>query len=443
MKVLILTVLLFVFLMNIETRAQTAKEFAEIWDRQHITKSLPSNMRHKDLQKYLEELKKLGVKIEEVGRSYAMREIYQIEWGRGATKVFMWSQMHGDEPTATPALVDMFAFLQKNRDKIGWVKRLEETLTIRAVPMLNPDGAEVFQRRNLQSIDINRDALDLKTPEGRLLLKLRNEWQPEIGFNLHNQNALTTVGRTAKQATISLLAVSGNPENRTNEGHERNKRISSLIINALNQFIPGHIGRYDDGFNPRAFGDTFSALGTPVILIETGGHHGKDERFAVKLNFIAYLTALQSLADGSEKRADAKIYETLPQNSSGRIFNIVFRRANIVNFRETKEPFVADVGINAERRRAQFPTPTVVREVGDLTIYEGLDEYDASNFYLVPREGVLSVGVGGEFLFYKRARQIDWNAIENLDEFLKNNQPDAVFSLNRWIKGESVVPKKK
>jgi hypothetical protein len=350
--------------------------------------------------------------------------------------------MHGDEPTATSALMDMFAFLQNNREKIEWVKKLEETLTIRAVPMLNPDGAELFQRRNLQSIDINRDALDMKTPEGNLLRRLREEWKPEIGFNLHNQQYLTTVGRTNKQAAISLLAVLGNGENKTNDGFERNKRISGLIVNALNQFIPGHIGRYDDDYNPRAYGDTFSSLGTPVILIETGGLHGKDEMYLVKMNFIAFLTALQSLVDGSERTTDPKIYENLPFNSSGRIFYSIFRRANIINYRKTDMPFVADIAINAERRRAQFLTPTYVREIGDLTIYEGLDEYDVSGFYLLPRDGLLSVGSMGEFLFYKRTRQIDWK-IENFSEFVEQNPPDAVFSINRWLKGEGVVPKRK
>ena len=83
---------------------KTPKEFADEWDKHHISKILPSNARHKDVQNYLEQLKKLGIKVEEVGRSYANREIYQMEWGKGKTKVFMWSQMHGDEPTATSAL---------------------------------------------------------------------------------------------------------------------------------------------------------------------------------------------------------------------------------------------------------------------------------------------------------------------------------------------------
>lgn len=439
MKILLL-ISFFILAMNIN--AQTPQEFADAWNAQHISKILPSNARHSDVKKYLDEMKKLGIKVEKVGRSYANREIYQMEWGKGKTKVFLWSQMHGDEPTATSALFDMFAFLQNNREKIEWVKKLEETLTIRAVPMLNPDGSELFQRRNLQSIDINRDALDQKTPEGNLLRRLRDEWKPEIGFNLHNQQYLTTVGRTNKQAAISLLAVLGNGENKSNPGFERNKRISSLIVNALNQFIPGHIGRYDDDYNPRAYGDTFSSLGTPVILIETGGLHGKDEMYLVKMNFIAFLTALQSLVDGSEKNADPKIYETLPFNSSGRIFNIIFRRANIINYRKTNVPFVADVAVNAERRRAAFLAPTYIREIGDLAIYEGLDEYDVSGFNMIPRDGLLSVGSGGEFLFYKKDRQIVWK-IENMSDFVQKNPPDAVFSINRWLKGEGVVPKRK
>src|ERR1043165_7839299 len=80
--------------------AQTPDRFAEIWDKGHLSHIFPSDVRHADLKVYLEGLKKIGIDVREVGRSGGGREIYQAEWGHGPLKVFMWSQMHGDEPTA-------------------------------------------------------------------------------------------------------------------------------------------------------------------------------------------------------------------------------------------------------------------------------------------------------------------------------------------------------
>ena len=280
--------------------------------------------------------------------------------------------------------------------------------------------------------------------------KERDEWKPDIGFNLHNQNPWTTVGDTKKQAAISLLVVLGNPEGKTNEGLERNKRMCALMIAALNEFIEGHIGRYDDSYNPLAFGDLFSAGGTPVILVETGGLQSKDAEplFLVKMNFIAYLTALNALVNGSEKEADAKIYEALPFNNSGNLFSVIFRNANIVNLSEAHEadaedagmskigePYKADIAINAERRRSGEVESTVVRDIGDLSIYRGLQEYDVGDFYVIATNGNLSLGSSGEFLFYKKSRNINWknaNAIEK-------NSPDAVFSNGKWTKGENIT----
>ncbi len=423
-----------IFLAGAKTYSQTPKTLAEIWDKKHITNIFPSNVRHKDLKNYLEQLKKLEIKVEEVGRSYGNREIYQMEWGKGATRIFLWSQMHGDEPTATSALIDMFAFLQKNRDK-GWVRKLEETLTIRAVPMLNPDGAEAYQRRNLQYIDINRDASNLQTPEAQLLKRLRDAWQPVIGFNLHNQQALTTVSGSTNQAAISFLVVEGNPEFRNNEGNERNKRICAAMIIALQSFVRGNIGRYVDAYNPTAFGDKFSDWGTPTILIETGALYGKDEMFLVKMNFIAYLTALTSLVDGSEKILSPMNYEFIPNNSSGNLFNFIFRRANVVNnSAETVQIQSIDVAVNLQRRRAGEYTPAFVQTTGSLLNSRGLEEYDASNFYLVPRFSGVTVRAGamGEFFFYRKDRAVDWKAIDLEKQF----PPDAIFSGGKWIKGE-------
>ena len=84
--------------------------------------------------------------------------------------------------------------------------------------MLNPDGAERFQRRNAQGIDINRDALGLQTPEGQVLKSLRDRFNPRIGFNLHNQGWNTSVGDPPKPASISLLSVAYDKPRSENAG---------------------------------------------------------------------------------------------------------------------------------------------------------------------------------------------------------------------------------
>ena len=415
---------------------QTAEKFAAIWEKEHISHIAPSDVHHADLKNYLDQLKKLGLTVNEVGRSNANREIYQVEWGKGPLKIFMWSQMHGDEPTATSALIDMLAYFQKY-PKNDLVKKIAETVTIRAVPMLNPDGAEMYQRRNLQGIDINRDAVDLKTPEARLLKQLRDDWHPEIGFNLHNQNALTTVGRSPNQATISVLVVYGDAAKTTSAGLERNTRLASAIVTALQKFIPGHIGRYDDEYTATAFGDNFTAWGTPAILIETGALYGRKEMFLVRLNFVAFMTALHSLATGGERSQDTAPYLSLIENGSGGLVNFVFRRANIFNSASTVPEPVADIAAVTERRRASLVAPTMIRGIGDLSGLRGLEEYDASNFNVYQRFGNVKTGELAEFFFYKKDRVVDW-ASTNIE---KQFPPDAIFSTGKWVKGQGVVPK--
>ncbi len=420
-------------LMNMN--AQTPTDLSDLWEKQHVSKKFPSDVRHRDLQASLEALRALGVKVQEVGRSYANREIYQIEWGKGPKKVFLWSQMHGNEPTATSALIDMFTIFQKNRDK-PWVQKIENELSIRAVPMLNPDGSELFVRANSQGIDINRDAVNLKTPEGRLLKSLRDAWSPEIGFNLHNQRGLTSAGQTNKQATISFMVVYGDEEKTKTPGQERNTRLVSAMYRALNNFIPGHIARYGDDWTFNAFGDNFSAWGTPTILIETGALHGKDEMYLTKLNFVAMVTALDLLATGNEAKELPDAYATLPENFGGRLTDIVFRQANIRNPSDPTAS-VVDIVAESERRRASFTPYVVINNIAANSQLSGLDEYDASGFYVVQRFGRLKAGELAELHFYKKDRVVDWSAPDLESRF----PPDAVFSLGKWFKGKGVVPK--
>ncbi|MDP3684622.1 MAG: M14 family zinc carboxypeptidase, partial [Ignavibacteria bacterium] len=195
--------------------------------------------------------------VHKLGESVEKRELFLIKLGTGKTKIFLWSQMHGDEATATMALFDLFNFFSANdflneiREKI-----LRET-TLYFLPMVNPDGAEVFQRRNILEIDLNRDANRLVSPEADILMNTFDSLNADFGFNLHDQNTRYSVGRNYKQATISFLAPAFNDKKEMNEKRERAVKLIGMMAGILKQFIPGHIAKYSDDYEPRAFGDTF------------------------------------------------------------------------------------------------------------------------------------------------------------------------------------------
>ncbi|MEO7659417.1 MAG: hypothetical protein ABIV48_07365, partial [Pyrinomonadaceae bacterium] len=162
------------------------------------------------------------------------------------------------------------------------------------------------------------------------------------------------------------------------------------------------------------------------------------EMFLVKMNFVAFMTALQSLATGSERTQDPSIYIGLPENSSGGLVNFVFRNANIVNITDATTISVADIAAVTERRRASFAAPTKIRSVGNLPFLRGLEEYDAASFNVAQRFGVIKSGELAEFYFYRTTRAVNWMSAALEKEY----PPDAIFSNGRWLKGEKVVPKR-
>ncbi|MGB2715533.1 MAG: M14 family metallopeptidase [Vicinamibacterales bacterium] len=382
-----------------ELDALRPQELARVWDVEHVSPPLPPLLDHRELVRRLEEFVQSSsglLRMEKAGESIEGRTIYHVTVGKGPYHVLLWSQMHGDEPTATAALFDVFDYLRR-RQREPAVQRLLGTLTLHVIPMLNPDGAERFQRRNAQGIDINRDALRLQTPEGKILKDIRDRWRPGVGFNLHNQNWRTSVGDPPKPASISLLSVAFDAARSDSEGRQLTKKLCAVIRDALEPFAPGQIGRYDDEFEVRAFGDNVTLWGTPVVLIETGAWpSAQPEAALVRLNFIAILSALDSLASKSVERADPQRYESLPMNQS-RAFYILVRNATVINGAGVP-PFIADVGVIANRRVRLAPgsrdlqVSLVIDDIGDLRTSGGLTTIDGTGMTIVPIEEDLEVG---------------------------------------------------
>ncbi len=368
----------------------TAARIWELWPKVKVSPSDPYQLRGPDVQSALNDLRKKSkgaLRVEFEGRSAEGRPLPLAQWGQGDLKILLWSQMHGDEPTATAALLDLLHFLV-SQPKHKLVRQLQERLQLFFIPMLNPDGAERTRRRNAQGIDINRDALTLTTPEGRFLKEIRDRYRPEIGFNLHNQDRRTSAGETRKPVMISLLAVAYEPGGGNNLGRVRSKKICSLIYEALGPYCYGGMARYDDSFNVRAFGDRMSAWGTYTVLIESGWPGKGGEEFLVRVNFLALLKALQALADGSVQDANPAVYDALPENQGGLIFSRIFRGITVWNG-NAAGPFTTDVGLNFNESfdgKKQRQERGAVADVGDLSVFAGEKEVAAGGWVVSPSD---------------------------------------------------------
>ena len=369
----------------------TPQALAAVWDAERVRQPVPPLLVHADVERRLHDVQRATpdlFSIEEIGRSVEGRSINHLSFGTGPFPVLLWSQMHGDEPTATAALFDVFEYVRRHRREPA-VQRMLSALTIHAVPMLNPDGAERHQRRNAQGIDINRDALMLQTPEGRALKALRDRLSPRIGFNLHNQSWRTSVGDTGRPATISLLSVAYDEARSVNEGRLLTKKTAAVIRDAVETFAPGQVAKYDDSFEPRAFGDNITKWGTPVVLIETGAWPGGDvDRHLVRLNFVAIVSALHALASGRVNDADPERYDSLPMNGSRTLYTLL-RRATVVTGTGVP-PFKADIGITGQRSvRIVDGARTVlmqmrIDEFGDLSTFGAMEVIDAEELTVAP-----------------------------------------------------------
>jgi hypothetical protein len=386
--VLVLTVMI-VGLGALPARGASPSTLWEAWP--HAVQVSPFALKHEGMRAELAALlaRHPGLfAIAEEGVSAEGRKIPLVVLGTGPTTVLLWSQMHGDEPTATSALLDVLEHLGRTR-KTSETELLLSRLTLAIIPMLNPDGAERTRRTNAQGIDINRDALRLATPEGRFLKSVRDRLKPSIGYNLHNHSPSLTAGKQGLQVAISLLSVPYDEAFTENEGRLATKRLAVLVRRLLEPYAKDRIARYDMDYTARAFGDSMTRWGTATLLIESGGFFGPDEaNILVRLNFVALLGTLHALADGSLATVDAKAYDAIPLNVRERLFDLVLRNARVVSGAGLP-PYRADVGMNLPAARASFAGSSGrgsrggVFEMGDLTDFLGKTEIDLTGRLLV------------------------------------------------------------
>lgn len=305
----------------------------------------------------------------DIGQSFEGRPIRLVSCGSGAQTVLLWSQMHGDESTATMAIADMLNFFRQHSNE-GPAKTILSSLRVLVLPMLNPDGAARFQRRTAQGIDMNRDALALRTPEARLLRSMQEQHKPNFGFNLHDQE-LCTVGDARELTALAVLAPAFDEKKSDNEVRRKAKMVAATFVECLHRMIPGKLARYDDSFEPRAFGDAMQRWGTSTILIESGHmRNDPDKHHIRRLNAVGILSTLCAIATGEYQKAALHAYESLPFNTK-RAYDIIIRNVSLLYNNGTTT--TVDLGISYQVDTHTEEPPMLV-DIGDLHTFVGIRE---------------------------------------------------------------------
>jgi len=326
--------------------------------------------------------KKRGFHVDEIGRSVEDRPLRHVRWGTGKTPVLLWSQMHGDESTASMALADLFRFLGEHPDN-PLVKELRANTTLHVLPIVNPDGAARFQRRNAQGIDLNRDARMLATPEARTLKALFDRVKPTYGFNLHDQRVGYRAGDSDRGTAIALLSPPYNHAADVNDVRTRAIEVAGVIRTALEPYLAGHIARWDETFDPRAFGDLTTQWGASTVLIEAGGIEGDVQKQRLrKLYFLGLVAALDSIATGNHTGVSPALYRDLPEN--GDVWpDLVLRGGTLAV--PGHPPARADLLVNFRNPLAE--TDGAIADVGDLGTKKARRSIDARGLFIVPIPG--------------------------------------------------------
>lgn len=302
-----------------------------------------------------------------LGESEEGRPLRSIKWGSGNTKILAWSQMHGNEPTASFAISDLLILLQDSS-----LKSLSAEIELHLIPMLNPDGAERFSRRNAHGIDLNRDAVAQFSKEIKAFYKYVDFLKPDWAFNLHDQRTIFTAGMSNKSASLSFLAPSAEVSRAVNPIRAMVMQLIAGIHHKIEPLAAGHFGRYTDEFYPRALGDNLMKDGIPTILFEMG-HYPNDpyRRMARKLTCFGLIEAFMLISNGNWRDYKIDQYLSIPENGrnqrdlifrglhfQGRQLDISLMRKEIPDF-----------------KTGNLQVQYIIDDIGDLSHLNGIQEY--------------------------------------------------------------------
>lgn len=101
-------------------------------------------------------------------------------------KVWMQAGLHGNEPAGPEVTCLLINYLLHTYEGDTLLKKISLAL----IPIANPDGYALQNRRSGSGYDLNRDQSKLADPVSLLIKRAYTDWNPEIALDIHEFNPI-------------------------------------------------------------------------------------------------------------------------------------------------------------------------------------------------------------------------------------------------------------
>ncbi|RXT03718.1 S-layer homology domain-containing protein [Ammoniphilus sp. CFH 90114] len=290
-------------------------------------------------------------------KSQQGRELYVAKIGNGDKKIWIQGRIHGDEPYGLESQIEILERLIEQKDEK--YKTLMNELTMYFIPMYNPDGSEMNNRRTFlfdpktgepvldekgeqKSVDMNRDWAEnmFLASDSIAFYEFWADIKPDFAFDIHHQGLKTLYGTEDKQVTMSLgisLAPGGPTLPGVQDGKydEVTRQALVHVYDELLKYDQFVVDRYTVGNGTQEIdikGGVVSGMmlglnykglnpdghSNPAIFIETSGNTRQgdmpeDQREDLILqNVVALDTFLTGIASGDIYKEDASRWSEIP-----------------------------------------------------------------------------------------------------------------------------------
>lgn len=205
-------------------------------------------------------------------------------------KLFIICRQHGNEPASTEAMLSLIEQLVLKTDDV--TKDVLSKVAFYIVPMVNPDGADAFQRRNAHGADLNRDWLNLWEPETRAVRAAINAVLPDVIIDEHELSPTNRNSDFVETAGPS----SGAPADVVAEC----ERMQGLVVGMLRTHDMGVVSYEIADQHPARLAHRYFPIhaGTKTILFESRQSGGRQYQlsYRTELHIVGTMTVAKYLA---------------------------------------------------------------------------------------------------------------------------------------------------